>query len=198
MSVFETLATAPVAHVTAAPARGTGSAEYTCPMHPQVRQSDPGTCPLCGMSLEPVVAAVRAEASPELQDMTRRFWIALVLSVPVFLLEMGSHLFDLHRLISPQASNWVQGALATPVVFWAGWPFFVRAWASVVNRSLNMFSLVALGTGVAWTYSVIGTPPTSHTFRPALTCARSGEGRPRRASMRQLGMSEVYGFEEDS
>ena len=116
MSTSDALNAAPLAQVTPAPARGTGSAEYTCPMHPQVRQSGPGTCPLCGMSLEPVVAAVRAQASPELQDMTRRFWIALALSVPVFLLEMGSHFFDLHRRISPQASNWVQGALATPVV----------------------------------------------------------------------------------
>ena len=89
MSVFEALATAPVAHVTPAPARGGGSAEYTCPMHPQLRQSGPGTCPLCGMSLEPVVAAVHAEASPELQEMARRFWVALALSVPVFLLETG-------------------------------------------------------------------------------------------------------------
>ena len=141
--------------------------EYTCPMHPQVRQMGPGSCPICGMALEPVIASAEAEESPELRDMTRRFWVGLALTLPVFLLEMGSHLFDLHTFISPQASNWVQLVLSTPVVLWAGWPFFVRAWASIKNRSLNMFSLIALGTGVAWLYSIVGTV-APELFPPAL------------------------------
>jgi len=131
--------------------------EYTCPMHPQIRRMGPGNCPICGMSLEPVLASADAGESPELHDMTRRFWIGLALTAPVFTLEMGGHAFDLHRFISTQTSNWVQLLLGTPVVLWAGWPFFVRAWASVKNRSLNMFSLIALGTGVAWVYSIVGT-----------------------------------------
>jgi heavy metal translocating P-type ATPase len=130
--------------------------EYTCPMHPQIRQMGPGHCPICGMALEPVIATGEAGESPELRDMTRRFWIGLVLTVPVFILEMGAHLFDLH-LLAGQVSNWVQLLLGTPVVLWAGWPFFVRAWASLVNRSLNMFTLIALGTGAAWLYSMVGT-----------------------------------------
>jgi P-type Cu+ transporter len=131
--------------------------EYTCPMHPEVRQTGPGACPICGMALEPVlVSAEDAGPSEELVDMTRRFWIALVLAVPVFVLEMGSHLFDgVHHLISPSASAWVQGVLATPVVLWAGWPFFVRGWNSLRTRNLNMFTLIAMGTGVAWLYSMV-------------------------------------------
>src|SRR5690606_5055132 len=122
-----------------------------------IRQMGPGSCPICGMALEPVVATAEMGESPELRDMTRRFWVGLALTVPVFVLEMGGHLVDLHHLISQQASNWIQLLFATPVVLWAGWPFFVRAWASVVNRSLNMFSLIALGTGAAWLYSMVGT-----------------------------------------
>ncbi|MBX3607372.1 MAG: copper-translocating P-type ATPase [Piscinibacter sp.] len=139
--------------------------EYTCPMHPQVRQMGPGNCPLCGMALEPVLATAEAGESPELRDMTRRSWIAAALTLPVFVLEMGAHLFGLH-LLAPLTSNWVQLLLGTPVVLWAGWPFFARALASVRNRSLNMFSLIALGTGAAWLYSVVATlapglfPPT--------------------------------------
>ncbi len=117
----------------------------------------PGNCPICGMALEPVLMTAETGASPELRDMTRRFWIGLALTVPVFALEMGSHLIDLHHLIAQQASNWIQLLLATPVVLWAGWPFFVRAWASLTNRSLNMFTLIALGTGAAWVYSIVGT-----------------------------------------
>jgi len=131
--------------------------EYTCPMHPQVRQMGPGHCPICGMALEPVLATAETGESPELRDMTRRLWIGTALTVPVFALEMGGHLFDIHHLIAQQASNWVQLLLGTPVVLWAGWPFFVRAVASVTNRSLNMFSLIALGTGAAWLYSMVGT-----------------------------------------
>jgi Cu+-exporting ATPase len=136
---------------------GAAKVEYTCPMHPQVRQMGPGHCPICGMALEPVVATAQTGDSPELRDMTRRFWVGLALTLPVFALEMGSHLVNLHHSIGQQTSNWVQLVFATPVVLWAGWPFFVRAWASLKNRSLNMFTLIALGTGVAWVYSMIGT-----------------------------------------
>jgi heavy metal translocating P-type ATPase len=139
---------------------------YTCPMHPQIRQSSPGNCPICGMTLEPIVAAAETGPSPELGDMTRRFWIGLVLTAPVFVLEMGAHVFDLHRYIVPQISNWIQFALATPVVLWAGWPFFARAGQSLVTRNLNMFTLIAMGTGVAWLYSVVATLAPS-VFPPA-------------------------------
>ena len=139
------------------PKAGQGPVEYTCPMHPQIRQMGPGNCPICGMTLEPVLATAQEGASPELRDMTRRFSIALALTVPVFVLEMGAHLFNLHAFIAPQTSNWVQLLFGTPVVLWAGWPFFVRAVASVIHRSLNMFTLIALGTGVAWVYSIVGT-----------------------------------------
>jgi len=141
----------------AAPLRASNGVEYTCPMHPQVRRNGPGSCPICGMALEPLVATADSGESPELHDMTRRFWIGLALALPVFVLEMGSHVVDLHRVIGPQTSNWIQLVLGTPVVLWAGWPFFVRAWASVKNRSLNMFSLIALGTGVSWLYSIVAT-----------------------------------------
>ena len=127
-------------------------------MHPEIRQTGPGACPICGMALEPVLVTADAGPSAELIDMTRRFWVGLVLALPVFLLEMGTHLFDgLSDVISPTATNWVQLVLATPGVLWAGWPFFVRGWASVRTRNLNMFTLIAMGTGVAWLYSVIAT-----------------------------------------
>ena len=132
-------------------------AEYTCPMHPQVRQRGPGHCPICGMALEPVLATAQDGESPELKDMTRRLRIGAALTLPVFALEMGGHLFDIHHLVAQQVSNWIQLLLASPVVLWAGWPFFARAAASVKNRSLNMFSLIALGTGAAWLYSIVAT-----------------------------------------
>jgi Cu+-exporting ATPase len=141
---------APAAAKTAPVAEGT---VYTCPMHPEIRQVGPGHCPICGMALEPVLATAETGPNPELLDMTRRFWIGLALSLPVLILEMGGHLIDLHMLLGRQASNWVQLVLATPVVLWAGWPFFVRGWNSLVTRQLNMFTLIALGTGVAYTYS---------------------------------------------
>ena len=118
---------------------------YTCPMHPEIRQVGPGSCPICGMALEPVLATAEAGPNPELVDMTRRFWIGLVLTLPVFILEMGGHFLGLFHSLPQQTSNWIQLVLATPVVLWAGWPFFVRAWQSVLNRSLNMFTLIALG-----------------------------------------------------
>src|ERR1700693_4039654 len=129
---------------------------YTCPMHPQIRQAGPGHCPICGMALEPELATTTG-VNPELVDMTRRFWIALVLSIPVVALEMGGHLANLHMLLGRNVSNWLQFVFATPVVLWAGWPFFVRGWRSILTRNLNMFTLIALGTGVAWIYSVIAT-----------------------------------------
>ncbi|WP_312418656.1 heavy metal translocating P-type ATPase [Shinella sp.] len=131
---------------------------WTCPMHPEIRRDGPGSCPICGMALEPLMATADSGPSPELADMTRRFRIGLVLALPVFLLEMGSHLIPaLHHLVPAKVSIWTQLVLATPVVLWAGWPFFQRAWASLANRSLNMFTLIAMGTGVAWTYSVVAT-----------------------------------------
>jgi P-type Cu+ transporter len=130
---------------------------YTCPMHPEVRQVGPGSCPICGMALEPEVASLDTGPNPELADMTRRFWIALVLTAPVFVLEMGGHLVGGHGLIDQTWSNWIQFVLATPVVLWAGWPFFVRGWQSLLTRNLNMFTLIAMGTGVAYVYSLIGT-----------------------------------------
>ncbi|MDB5546519.1 MAG: haloacid dehalogenase, partial [Hyphomicrobiales bacterium] len=138
-----------------APAAPAGTI-YTCPMHPQIRQVGPGNCPICGMALEPEMPTTETGPSHELVDLTRRFWIGLALSVPVFALEMGGHLLGMHWL-DQQESNWVQFALATPVVLWAGWPFFVRAWDSLRTRNLNMFTLIAMGTGVAWAYSVVAT-----------------------------------------
>jgi Cu+-exporting ATPase len=140
-----------------APPPADKNAIYTCPMHPQIRQSGPGACPLCGMALEPLVATAETGTNPELLDMTRRFWIGLVLALPVVVLDMGAHFFALHRLIAPHLSVWIQFALSTPVVFWAGWPFFVRGWASLVRRSLNMFTLIALGIGAAYGYSLVAT-----------------------------------------
>ena len=128
---------------------------YTCPMHPQIRQIGPGSCPICGMALEPELVSAEAAPNVELIDMTRRFWVALVLALPVFALEMGGHLTNLHMLLGQTASNWLQFAFATPVVLWAGWPFFVRGWQSLVTRNLNMFTLIAMGVGVAYLYSVV-------------------------------------------
>ena len=130
---------------------------YTCPMHPEIRQVGPGSCPICGMALEPLLAGAETGPNPELIDMTRRFWIGLVVSLPVLALEMGGHLTGLMMVLGKQNSNWLQLVLATPVVLWAGWPFFVRGWQSLVTRNLNMFTLIAMGTGVAWIYSVIAT-----------------------------------------
>ena len=130
---------------------------YTCPMHPEIRQPGPGFCPICGMALEPETVSADTGPNPELADMTRRFWIGLALTLPVFALEMGGHLTGLHQWIGQTASNWLQLVLATPVVLWAGWPFFERGWASLKTRNLNMFTLIAMGTGVAWIYSIVGT-----------------------------------------
>ena len=130
---------------------------YTCPMHPEVRQVGPGSCPICGMALEPEVVSLDDAPNPELADMTRRFWVGLALASPAIVLEMGGHLVGGHGLVDPTLSNWIQLAFATPVVLWAGWPFFVRGWQSLVTRNLNMFTLVAMGTGVAYVYSLVAT-----------------------------------------
>jgi cation transport ATPase/YHS domain-containing protein len=128
---------------------------YTCPMHPEIRQVGPGSCPICGMALEPVTITADDGPNPELADMSRRFWIGLALALPVFVLEMGGHLPAVMTLVSSHLSNWIQFGLATPVVLWAGWPFFQRGWTSLITRRLNMFTLIAMGVGVAWTYSVV-------------------------------------------
>ncbi len=149
---------------------------YTCPMHPQIRKTEPGSCLICGMAMEPVRAAEGTGPSPELIDMTRRFWICAALAVPLVILEMGAHVLDLHRFVSPQLSVWVQFAVATPVVLWGGFPFFARGWASVRNHSLNMFSLISLGVGAAYLYSLAAT------FAPKLFPQ----------SLRQHGVIPVY------
>ena len=128
---------------------------YTCPMHPEIRQEGPGSCPICGMALEPETVAAEAPPNHELIDFTRRFWIGLILTLPVFALEMGAHLTNLHMLIPGRLSNGIQFVLATPVVLWCGLPFFQRGWTSLRTRRLNMFTLISMGVGVAWLYSIV-------------------------------------------
>jgi len=141
------------------PPAGPGAAAktYTCPMHPEIIRSAPGNCPICGMALEPVLGAVAEEANPELVDMTRRFWVAVLLSAPVFVLAMSDMIpgQPLQELWSPRLMGWMQLVLSTPVVLWAGLPFFERGWRSIVNHRLNMFTLIAMGTGAAYAYSVV-------------------------------------------
>ncbi|MDP8984811.1 MAG: heavy metal translocating P-type ATPase [Pseudomonadota bacterium] len=146
---------APAAPVVPAPA-GT---IYTCPMHPQIRRDAPGSCPICGMALEPEGIPEAEGANPELKDMTRRFVIGAVLAAPIFVVEMGDHLglMGMAHFATTAASVWIQFALATPIVFWCAWPFFQRAWTSVLNRSPNMFTLIALGVGAAYGYSLVAT-----------------------------------------
>jgi Cu+-exporting ATPase len=129
---------------------------YTCPMHPQIEQDHPGNCPICGMTLEPKNAGAGSEEeNAELRDMTRRLWIGSALTLPVFLIAMAHLLPNAPTWVDSDPSRWIQFVLSTPVVLWAGWPFFVRGWQSLVNRSLNMFTLIAMGIGVAWLYSAI-------------------------------------------
>ena len=130
---------------------------FTCPMHPEIRQIGPGSCPICGMALEPAEATLDQGPNEELLDMKRHLWIAVALSVPVVVLDMGGHLLGLEHVIPHGWMNWILLVLASPVVLWAGWPFFVRGVQSIANRSLNMFTLIALGTGAAWLYSVVAT-----------------------------------------
>ena len=140
------------------PAAAPAGTEYTCPMHPEVVRSGPGSCPICGMALEPRTIGAAPEDDSELREMTRRFWISLALTVPVFALAMSEMLpgAPIHHALG-RTMGWLQLALATPVVLWGGWPFLQRGWASLVNRGLNMFTLIALGTGTAYVYSLVGT-----------------------------------------
>lgn len=143
------------AHAPQQPAQSKGPVIYTCPMHADIRQDNPGNCPICGMALEPETISAEEEHNPEYQDMNRRLWIALVLSLPVFILAMSEHL--LNQWLPIHLSIWIQMILATPVVLGCGWPFFQRGWQSLQTGHLNMFTLIAIGTGVAWGYSVIAT-----------------------------------------
>jgi Cu+-exporting ATPase len=133
--------------------------EWVCPMHPQIVRDAPGSCPICGMALEPRTVSGEQGPDPELVDMTRRFWVSLVLTLPLLAGVMGDMLpgQPIRHLIPARPLAWAQLILATPVVLWGGWSFFTRGWTSIVNRSLNMFTLIALGTGVAWAYSVVAT-----------------------------------------
>ncbi len=148
---------------------------YTCPMHPEIRREGPGSCPICGMALEPELVSADEQPNEELLDMRRRFRVGVLLALPVLILEMGGHLTGLSSWIGQQTSNWLQLLFATPVVLWAGRPFFVRGWQSVVTRNLNMFTLIALGTGIAWVYSVIATIAPG-LFPPALRDAGGAVG----------------------
>lgn len=143
----------------AAPSAPAAKTEYVCPMHPEIVRPEPGFCPICGMALEPRTVSLEEEANPELVNMTRRFWISLVLTAPIFFFAMSDMIpgQPVQRIVSPQLLNWLQLVLATPVVLWGGWPFFQRGWASIVNRSLNMFTLIAIGIGTAYVYSIIAT-----------------------------------------
>ncbi len=135
------------------------SVEYVCPMHPEIVRPEPGFCPICGMALEPRTVSLADQPNPELVDMTRRFWISTGLSLPLFILAMSDMLpgQPLQHILAPQTLNWFQLLLATPVVLWGGWPFFERGWHSIVNRSPNMFTLIAIGVGAAYGYSVVAT-----------------------------------------
>src|SRR5579863_4947710 len=141
----------------AVPAAPSTKTEYVCPMHPQIVRPEPGSCPICGMALEPRVATAEEQENPELTSMTRRFWVSVALTTPILLAAMGAYLpgAPLEKLISVRALTWVELILATPVVLWGGWPFFVRGWQSIINRSLNMFTLIGLGVAVAYGYSVV-------------------------------------------
>ena len=126
-------------------------------MHPEIVRGNPGSCPICGMTLEPRTAALNETENPELEDMQRRFWVAAALTVPIVIQAMGMYIprLPLDQLASPRTWAWIEFILATPVVLWGGWLFFVRGWRSLENRSLNMFTLIALGTGVSYVYSVV-------------------------------------------
>ncbi len=133
----------------------TSRTEYTCPMHPEIIRDQPGNCPICGMALEPRTISATDEENAELVDMRRRFWVSAALSAPVLISAMGESIPGLSEYVSPRARTILEAILATPVVLWGGWPFFVRAWRSLLNRSLNMFTLIGLGVGVAYLYSVV-------------------------------------------
>jgi P-type Cu+ transporter len=142
-----------------APAAPALKTEYVCPMHPEIVRPEPGSCPICGMALEPRTVSLEEEANPELVDMTRRFWISAALSLPIALLALTEFLpgKPIHSKFSPHLLNWIQLVIASPVVLWGGWPFFERGWKSIINRSLNMFTLIAIGVGTAYLYSLFAT-----------------------------------------
>ena len=162
----------PASYLTAAPVAKAppagGEVLWTCPMHPQIVRNEPGSCPICGMALEPMTPSGGEGANPELRDMTRRFWVGVALSLPLVAIAMGEHVTE-HMPLTPRMAVWVQLVLATPAVLCCGWPFFRRGWASLINRRLNMFSLIALGTGVAYVYSLVAAllpgvfPPSFRT-----------------------------------
>jgi Cu+-exporting ATPase len=168
----ELFAAEPARYLTTAapePARPTADqVRWTCPMHPQIERSQPGSCPICGMALEPTSPVEGEEVNPELHDMTRRFWVGLALTGPLVAVAMAGDLIE-PQLLSPRLAVWVELILATPVVLWCGWPFFERGWRSILGRHLNMFTLIALGTGVAYAYSLVAAlapsifPPSFHT-----------------------------------
>lgn len=137
----------------------TQEATYTCPMHPEIVRDAPGSCPICGMALELRTVSLEEEDNPELTAMSRRFWVSLALSLPLLLLGMSEFIpgLDLERLMPMRAQRWIELALTTPVVLWGAWPFFVRGWQSVINRSLNMFTLIGLGVSVAYLFSVVAS-----------------------------------------
>jgi Cu+-exporting ATPase len=163
-------------HHSASPAQAAPGSTYTCPMHPEIEQDGPGACPICGMALEPkTISAATVEDNSELNDMTRRLWIGAVLTLPVFLLAMSHLIPHAPDWLSGNASRWAQFLLSTPVVLWAGWPFFVRGWQSLRSRHLNMFTLIAIGVGVAWVYSCVALllpglfpPGPGHHEKPGL------------------------------
>ena len=135
---------------------------YTCPMHPEVRQDHPGNCPKCGMTLEPILPSLEDDENPELRDFTRRFWWTLPLTAVVFVLAMFGHRL---QWMDMARQSWVELVLAVPIVLWGGWPFFQRGWASLVQRHLNMFTLIAIGTGVAWIYSLVAALASLSSMR---------------------------------
>ena len=144
----------------------TARTEYTCPMHPEIVRNAPGNCPICGMALEPRTVTLEETANPELTDMTRRFWWSVALSLPIFLLTMSEMIpgQPVQHMLSPKLINWIQFLLATPVVLWGGWSFFQRGWDSIINRSPNMFTLVAIGTGAAYFFSVFANHASPFTY----------------------------------
>ena len=155
---------------------------YTCPMHPEIEQVGPGFCPICGMALEPKTVTVEEGPSAEYLDMRRRFWVSAALSLPLLVWVMADHLLGLGHALSRPLAHWLQLALATPVVLWAGWPIFERCWASLRNRRLNMWTLIGIGVGAAYGYSVVATiapgifPAASAVLRARSRCT----SRPRR------------------
>ena len=171
--------------------------EWTCPMHPEIVRDEPGACPICGMALEPRRVALD-DRNPELDDMWRRFRAAVVLTAP-FLVVMVSDMLPsrpLHQTLGARTAGWLQALLATPVVLWAGWPFFERAWRSIVNRHLNMFTLIGLGTGTAYLYSVVAILSLARSLRPSARMVASSRctSSLRRSSSRSCSSVRCWSF----